>query len=102
MPATASSLRTYSGKSTRTTAKAGTYFTVCVVVPILPGMDLRRAAGVVGLVGAVTSAVWFTFESPATGIDDANIFLAYARNISAGGGFVFNAGGERVEGFTSF
>jgi hypothetical protein len=64
-------------------------------------MDLRRAAGVVALVGAVTSAVWFTFESPATGIDDANIFLAYARNVSAGEGFVFNAGGERVEGFTS-
>ena len=38
--------------------------------------------------------------SPETGIDDANIFV-YARNVSAGNGFVFNQGGERVEGFTS-
>jgi arabinofuranosyltransferase len=39
--------------------------------------------------------------SPPAGIDDADIFLVYARNISSGHGFVFNAGGERVEGFTS-
>ncbi len=64
-------------------------------------MRLRRTLIVLGLVSLVTSAVWFTFESPATGIDDANIFFAYARNISAGKGFVFNAGGEHVEGFTS-
>ena len=65
-------------------------------------MALRRTLAVLALVTAATSAVWFKFDSPATGIDDANIFLAYARNISAGQGFVFNSGGERVEGFTSF
>jgi hypothetical protein len=40
-------------------------------------------------------------QSPATGVDDADIFLTYARNLSAGHGFVFNVGGEHVEGFTS-
>lgn len=35
------------------------------------------------------------------GIDDANITLVYARNLAAGEGFVFNAGGERVEGSSS-
>ena len=53
------------------------------------------------LVCAATSAAWFRLQAPATGIDDANIFLVYAQNLSAGAGFVFNPGGERVEGFTS-
>jgi len=35
------------------------------------------------------------------GIDDGNIFLNYAQHIAHGQGFVFNANGERVEGFTS-
>jgi hypothetical protein len=35
------------------------------------------------------------------GIDDANIFFVYARHISHGYGFVYNIGGEHVEGFTS-
>jgi hypothetical protein len=35
------------------------------------------------------------------GIDDANIYFVYMRNLSNGFGFVFNPGGERVEGFTS-
>ncbi|MDD2236907.1 MAG: hypothetical protein PHG65_06845 [Kiritimatiellae bacterium] len=35
------------------------------------------------------------------GIDDANIFFVYARNLRQGFGLVYNAGGERVEGFTS-
>jgi len=38
---------------------------------------------------------------PLTGIDDANIYFVYARNLANGHGFVYNAGGERVEGFTS-
>jgi hypothetical protein len=36
------------------------------------------------------------------GIDDANIYMVYMRNLARGEGFVFNIGGERVEGFTSF
>jgi hypothetical protein len=38
---------------------------------------------------------------PLIGIDDANIFFVYARNLADGHGFVYNVGGERVEGFTS-
>ena len=37
----------------------------------------------------------------AVGIDDANIFFTYARNIAHGHGAVYNVGGERVEGFSS-
>lgn len=39
--------------------------------------------------------------SPQFGIDDANITQVYARNVAAGHGFVYNVGGERVEGSTS-
>ena len=35
------------------------------------------------------------------GIDDAYIFFVYARNFAEGHGFVYNVGGERVEGFSS-
>lgn len=35
------------------------------------------------------------------GIDDAFISFRYARNLASGYGFVFNPGGERVEGFTN-
>jgi hypothetical protein len=38
---------------------------------------------------------------PLIGIDDANIYFVYARNLADGYGFVYNIGGERVEGFTS-
>lgn len=38
---------------------------------------------------------------PLTGIDDANIFFVYARNLAKGLGFVYQPGGERVEGFSS-
>ncbi len=35
------------------------------------------------------------------GVDDANIFFVYAKNFAEGHGFVYNVGGERVEGFSS-
>ncbi|WP_040395907.1 hypothetical protein [Cesiribacter andamanensis] len=35
------------------------------------------------------------------GIDDAQIYFVYFRNFAEGHGFVYNTGGERVEGFTS-
>lgn len=40
-------------------------------------------------------------ESVEVGVDDANIFFVYGKNLAAGHGFVWNAGGERVEGFSS-
>ncbi len=41
------------------------------------------------------------FQYPLYGVDDANIFFVYAKNIASGHGFVYNVGGERIEGFTS-
>jgi hypothetical protein len=38
---------------------------------------------------------------PVTGVDDADIFLVYAANLREGHGFVYNPGGEKVEGFSS-
>ena len=53
------------------------------------------------LVTAGSLAVWFLLGRPSTGIDDADIFFVYARHLAEGHGFVYNIGGERVEGFTS-
>lgn len=39
--------------------------------------------------------------APSTGIDDADIFFVYARNLCEGHGFVYNITGSPVEGFTS-
>lgn len=39
---------------------------------------------------------------PAIGIDDAAITRSYSENIANGLGYVYNAGGEHVEGSTSF
>lgn len=44
---------------------------------------------------------WFSNYRSVKGIDDANIYFVYMRNLANGNGFVFNIGGERVEGFTS-
>ena len=44
---------------------------------------------------------WFSYDQTLTGIDDANIYFVYAKNLAEGHGLVYNVGGERVEGFTS-
>ncbi|HLO29244.1 MAG TPA: hypothetical protein VK249_08925 [Anaerolineales bacterium] len=54
------------------------------------------------LCGMVALVALAKLDYPLTGIDDANIYLVYARNLANGYGFVYNVGGERVEGFTSF
>ncbi len=41
------------------------------------------------------------FDHPYVGMDDANIFMAYAESLASGQGFAYNAGGEPQEGFTS-
>lgn len=41
------------------------------------------------------------YGQPATGIDDADIYFVYIKHFVEGNGFVYNDGGERVEGFTS-
>ena len=55
-------------------------------------------ACVVVLCGALLS---FGPLEAGLGIDDANITQAYARNLAAGHGYVYNIGSERVEGSTS-
>lgn len=52
-------------------------------------------------VTALTWVVWVMMGAPPAGIDDADIFLVYARNFASGNGFIYNIGSERVEGFTS-
>lgn len=57
------------------------------------------------MVISLTVGVWlvgfgYTNQSP-QGIDDANIFKVYARNLAEGRGFVYQEGGQKVEGFTS-
>lgn len=43
----------------------------------------------------------FKIGSENVGVDDASIFFVYAKNFAEGHGFVYNVGGERVEGFSS-
>jgi hypothetical protein len=57
---------------------------------------------VLSLMTFFTSLVYVGFDSPPFGIDDANIFFVYAKNFANHHGFVYNIGGETVEGFTSF
>jgi hypothetical protein len=61
----------------------------------------RTALRIVALVGLAITVVQRLLGNPTTGIDDADIFLTYGRNLIEGHGFVFHVGGERVEGFTS-
>ena len=65
--------------------------------------DVRRdiiASLVVTAVGAVLAWV-LVGGIPAIGIDDAAITRSYAENLARGAGYVYNVGGERVEGSTA-
>jgi arabinofuranosyltransferase len=53
------------------------------------------------LVSLAVGLAYQQLERPSLGIDDAHIFFVYGQNIAAGHGVVYNAGGERVEGFSS-
>ncbi len=53
------------------------------------------------LVFATLLRWWLGLANPLTGIDDANIYFLYVRNLVEGHGFVYIPGGEKVEGFTS-
>lgn len=44
---------------------------------------------------------WLCYSKPQIGTEDANIFMTYMENFSSGYGFIYNKGGEHVEGFTS-
>ncbi|MBN3583012.1 hypothetical protein JYB64_11500 [Algoriphagus aestuarii] len=49
----------------------------------------------------VSIVIYFTNGRSLLGIDDANIYMVYMRNFSDGYGFVYNKGGDQVQGFTS-
>jgi hypothetical protein len=69
----------------------------------MPGNQKPNAASLpVGFLVVLAGSVlaWLVLGLPSTGIDDADIFLVYARNLAQGHGFAYNIG-ERVEGFTS-
>ncbi len=61
----------------------------------------RSVATALAVAALGAALAWLLLGRPATGIDDADIFFAYARNLAEGHGMVYNVGGERVEGFTS-
>ena len=53
------------------------------------------------ILSGITLFIYIKFGKPTIGIDDANIFFVYAKHLAQEHGFVYNIGGERVEGFTS-
>jgi len=48
-----------------------------------------------------TMIAWNANGRSLIGVDDAQIYLVYMQNLADGHGFVYNVGGEYVEGFTS-
>lgn len=66
--------------------------------------DLIRRLNLIAAFSFCLSSSLFALKKlnyPLTGIDDANIYFVYAKNLANRHGFVYNVGGERVEGFTS-
>ena len=63
--------------------------------------SFKRTAQFFLILLIITLVDFLYLGRPSIGIDDANIFMNYARHLSRGEGFVFNTGGEKVEGFTS-
>ncbi|WP_425082774.1 hypothetical protein [Ruegeria profundi] len=67
------------------------------------------SSGQLNVVAPVCLIVTFIFQivftygilKPSIGFDDANITQVYARHLAEGHGYVYNIGGERVEGSTS-
>lgn len=53
------------------------------------------------LLAVFTLIYWIGYNKPLIGIDDANIYFVYMKHLAEGHGFVWNVGGEKVEGFTS-
>ena len=52
-------------------------------------------------IAAIGGGLAYVVHQPKIGIDDANITQTYAKNIANGFGYVYNKGGEHVEGSTS-
>jgi hypothetical protein len=63
--------------------------------------SIGRFSLILVYVFVLAAASWYVNGKSFIGIDDANIYMVYMKNFSEGHGFVYNVGGERVEGFTS-
>src|SRR5262245_27115579 len=70
-------------------------------VPRFSAAQALMLVSVLGLAIVASAVAFVAVDQPLTGVDDANIFLVYARNLASGHGLVYYPGGERVEGFTS-
>ncbi len=56
---------------------------------------------VLAIVLLATAISWGINGQTVIGVDDANIYMVYMKNLAEGHGLVYNAGCEKVEGFTS-
>lgn len=61
---------------------------------------LIRLLLISSLLAACVWVIQQQIPNTGVGVDDANIYLVYAKHLAAGQGVVFNVGGERVEGFS--
>ncbi len=61
----------------------------------------KRFLGIFAYVTGLSALAWFINEKSCIGIDDANIYMVYMKHLAEGQGFVYEIGGEKVEGFTS-
>lgn len=61
----------------------------------------RQTAAAVLSVLVCSTLAWLLLGIPSSGINDADVFLVYARNFAEGHGFAYNVGGEQIEGFSS-
>lgn len=65
------------------------------------GHLIKRFLVILGAISAAVLVAYVSMEHQALGTDDAHIFFVYGKNIAAGWGPAYNAGGEWIEGFTS-
>lgn len=61
----------------------------------------RQAAAAMLSVLVCSTLAWLLLGIPSSGINDADVFLVYARNFAEGHGFAYNVGSEQLEGFPS-
>src|SRR5207253_2111162 len=62
---------------------------------------VRRIALAIGLIGAAAWLAQDRIGGSFTGVDDANIFFVYARNLASGHGVVFSGTERPTEGISS-
>ena len=61
----------------------------------------RQAGAAILSVFVCSTLAWLLLGTPSSGINDADVFLVYARNFMDGHGFVYHLGSEQFEGISS-